>query len=233
MSGIYNAATKAALIVFLTIILFFGEVVLQMWFVAIVLTALLWFASLMWNNWRGATELILLERITTFLARLIDSLMIYLIWEGHPFAELAICIPIYFALCVGFVLIYDWRTSRGVKMLALEELNNFKESKLVREDYESHIFKWIWDNFVQWLLKREIALFLVGSVFVLDPNFVTLFLRKGTRSDIWDFFQITLPSAAHCVISWTIIYFLALKGIWSYEETIIGAIKFVMRIIVR
>lgn len=231
--GIINAATNAALIIFLTLLILLSEIVFQMWFVVAALAGFLWLVSLVRNNWRGAVELVLLERVTTFLARLIDIIMIYLIWKGHPFVELAICIPAYLALCVAFVLIYDWRASKGVKLLALEKLSNFKKSKLVREDYDSHRFKWIWDNFIQWLLKREVIFFLIGSVFFFDPYFVTLLLRKGARSDLRDFFRITLPSVTHCVVSWTIVYGLAIKGIWSYEETLNEILAFMIRIIIR
>jgi hypothetical protein len=231
--GIFNAATNAALIIFLAIFMLFGEVAFQLWFITAVIVGFLWIISLVMNNWRGATEFVLLERISTLLTRCIDSLMIYLIWKGHPIIELVICIPIFFALCVGFVLIYDWRISKGIKMPIMEELVSLKGKRLKCKNYKRRYLKWAWDNLVQWLLRREIMLFLIGSVFVLDPNFVTLLLRRGVQSNLRDFLRITLPSVIHCVVSWTIIYYLAIKGIWSYEETLNGILDFLVRIIVR
>lgn len=208
-----------------------SEGIFEWWFTAISSACFLWFGLLLRNNWLRAAELILLERVNTFFARLIDLLMVYLLWKGYLVAELTICIPAYFALCVGFVWTYDWRVSKGAKLLSLEKLQSFKNSELDRKEYVSHHFKWIWDKFLQWILKRDTTIFLIGSIFVLDPNFVTLILRSGSKSWHRDFLKITLPSVVYCVVAWTVIYSLAIKGIWSYEETIGDILKFIFRII--
>lgn len=230
MSGRFNAAKHAALVIFLTLLMILGGSVFRLWAIAIASLIFLWLASLVKNNWRGTAELVLLERATTFFARLIDSLMIYLLWTDHFVAELAICVPLYFVLCVCFVSIYDWRASRGIKLLSLEKLQEFKNIRLDRKNFSAYS-SWLRDRILQWILRKNITLFLVGSVFFFDPNFVTLLLRKSSRSWLGDFIKITLPSVIYSTIAWTIIYILAIRGMWSYEEVIDNILRILFRAI--
>jgi hypothetical protein len=148
------------------------------------------------------------ERILTVLTRiLIDAPMIYLFVRGWNVLAVAIgfiawCFIYYSAIMYA----YDFFSKRGYDLLGLNKLNAYSEKK----DGGANFF----DRVLYWAMKRRITIFLVGSIFLLDPDTVALLLRKkGERG-----YRILFYSVSYSIIIWSVIYWLGVKGYGHFSS---------------
>jgi hypothetical protein len=145
---------------------------------------------------------VLTERVLTVLTRvLVDIPMVYLFLEGFNFIGVAsVFIVWYFIFCLAVIYIYDYCADKGHDLLGINYIVGLKDQEIKRNE----IFK----RFARWIVKRRITIFLVGSLFELDPDIVTLLLRKkGERG-----FKVLFYSVAYSIITWSVIYWLGVKG---------------------
>lgn len=126
----------------------------------------------------------------------LSVVMIYfLLNHGIVFTFLTIT-PSYFLYCIFVVIVYDFFLERGCDLLEIENL---------RSNGASH-------KFLGWILRRRATIFFVGSCIQLDPDLVTLLLRKN-RKTLWlNSLTITLPSTVISMTFWTAVYASAIKG---------------------
>jgi hypothetical protein len=68
-----------------------------------------------------------------------------------------------------------------------------------------------------WILRRKTTIFLFGSPFFLDPDLVTLLLRKKNYFTWRECLKITLPSVIQCIMVWALIFQLGVWG-WKYFQ---------------
>ena len=145
---------------------------------------------------------ILTERILTVLTRvLIDAPMIYLFVKDFSIIEVAgIFIVWSFMFYLAVIYVYDYCAKRGYDLLGLNYLAGLKEQDLHR--------KQIMQRIARWIVRRRITIFLVGSVFELDPDVVAILLRKkGERG-----FEVLFYSVVYSITIWSVIYWLGVKG---------------------
>lgn len=147
-------------------------------------------------------KVVLVERILTVLTRaLIDAPMIYLFVKGSSIIEVA---SIFIIWCLVFysavIYIYDYCVTKGEDLLGLNYLVGLKDQNIPKKQ----IFKRI----ARWIVKRRITIFLVGSIFELDPDVVAILLRKkGERG-----FKVLFYSVVYSIIVWSVIYWAGVKG---------------------
>jgi hypothetical protein len=123
------------------------------------------------------------------------AMIYFLLNYGIVFTFLTIT-PSYFLYCIFVVAIYDFFLERGCDLLEIENL---------RSNGASH-------KFLGWILRRRATIFFVGSCIQLDPDLVTLLLRKN-RKTLWlNSLTITLPSTVISMTFWTVVYVSAIKG---------------------
>ncbi len=147
------------------------------------------------------------ERILTILTRvLIDAPMIYLFTKGWSILTVS---TTFIAWCFIYYLVvifaYDYFFSeKGYDLLGLEYLNDYSDKKDCVK---------FWDKMLHWIMKRRAAIFLVGSVFLLDPDTVAILLRKkGARG-----YGILFYSVSYSIIVWSVIYWLGVKGYGQFS----------------
>lgn len=138
------------------------------------------------------------------VSRLMDGLIVWII-IFHGFAlSVAICTPIFFLICVHWLRIYQRFQNEGIDLQKISYLRSLHKKPK----------KSCGEKITAWILKSRKTIFFVGSPFVLDPDLVTLLLRKKSHFAWRECFKITLPSAALCVFVWAAIYQL---GIWGFK----------------
>lgn len=152
------------------------------------------------------------ERAITVATRVLTDapMLAILAWDssvtGIATAFIAIT-PISFLLCVSVVMASDAAHKKtGVDWTGLETLRELEHEVLEEK-------RWIY-RILQWILRSPRLIFWVGSWFYLDPDYVTLLLRKKGEGYIHVFLRITLPSAVLGMVVWTATYWAAVKGFW-------------------
>lgn len=147
------------------------------------------------------------EKVLGILTRLVDVLMIYYIWTDQVNGVVKAFIvgtPINFALCSAIICINEAFKKKGYDMTGLGDLK-----KMTHNKYDSHQYA---RRFVSWVLKKQTTIFLIGSWFYLDPDYVTLLLHDEKKSIYKSLIKITLPSVIYAMIIWTFIYQAAFRG---------------------
>lgn len=136
------------------------------------------------------------------ISRLVDGIILWIIIFYGFFPSVAICTLIFFFICVHWLKIYQRFQDEGIDLQKINYLRNLhlKLKKSCRE------------KFTVWILKRRMTIFFIGSPFILDPDLVTLLLRKEEYFTWRECFKITLPSAGQCILTWAGIYQLGVLG---------------------
>lgn len=152
-------------------------------------------------------KFLIMERVLGALTRTVDVLMIYFIWTDPKFGALKaffIGTPLNFALCAFIVYSNDVLVRKGYDITGLEELRQLAHKQYRREQYIR--------RFTAWMLCRRRTIFLIGSWFYLDPDYVTLLLQDR-RDSVWvNILKITLPSVILAMAIWTPLYWSAFQG---------------------
>lgn len=150
---------------------------------------------------------IVTERVITFLTRIVDALMIYFIWTIPDYGVVYAFVVggiVYFVLCASVIYINDVFLRNGYDITGIEELRQMAHRSYPQKNWVKRL--------VSWMLKRKTTIFLVGSWFYLDPDYVTLLLRDKDKGLVASLTKITLPSVIISMAVWTPIYWCACKG---------------------
>ncbi len=150
---------------------------------------------------------IITERIITGLAHLVSVGMIYFIWtdpEYGVYKAFFFMTPVYLAICVATVYISDLLMKKGYDVTGVEELRLMVNRPYTQGQYVK--------RFVQWILKRKLSIFFIGSCFHLDPPYVTLLLRDKNKGLMANSLLITTPSVILSMFVWTVIFWSAFRG---------------------
>jgi len=138
------------------------------------------------------------------VSRLVDGLILWIIFFHGFTLSIAICTPIFFFICVHWLKIYQRFQNEGIDLQKISYLHSLHKKPK----------KSCGEKTTVWILKRKATIFLFGSAFFLDPDLVTLLLRKKSHFTWRECFKITLPSAGQCILVWAAIYQL---GVWGFK----------------
>jgi len=150
---------------------------------------------------RGLT---IVERILTdgpviwILAR--DSSERGILWAS------VVCTLISVVVYIAVVFVSDVAYKRGVDVTGLETLRQLEYAVLEPRQW----FK----RLIRWMLQSRRLIFWIGSWFYLDPDYVTLLLRKKEEGYAAAFLKITLPSVFLSVVVWVALWWAAVQGFW-------------------
>lgn len=160
----------------------------------------------------------LAERAITFATRVFTDvpMLAILAWDSGVkglVTTFVVVTPIYLVFCVGVVLISDAGLKRGLDLTGLETLRELEHSVLEKKQWFKRIIRRI--------LRSRRLIFWVGSWFYLDPDYVTLLIRKKEEGYISTFFKITLPSVIISMVVWLGVWWAAVQGflwaVWMLE----------------
>ncbi len=152
---------------------------------------------------------IVAERIITVVTRVVtDVPMLAILAWNSGFKGLvvafAVVTPIYLLLCIDIVIVSDAALKRGWDATGLETLRGLEHEVLEKK-------QWV-KKFVQRILRSRRLIFWVGSWFYLDPDYVTLLLRKKEDGYASTFLKITLPSVLLSMVVWLGVWWAAVQG---------------------
>lgn len=160
----------------------------------------------------------LAERVITVATRVFTDVPILAIlaWDsGIPGLATAFFVvtPISLLLCIGIVLMSDEGLKRGLDLTGLETLRELEHSVLEERQWFKRIIRRI--------LRSRKLIFWVGSWFYLDPDYVTLLIRKKEEGYLSTFIRITLPSVVLGMVVWLGVWWAAVQGfrwaVWMLE----------------
>lgn len=166
-------------------------------------------------------HVIIAERVITIVTRVVTDVPMVLIlaWDSSLrgiITAFAVITPIYLLLCINIVLGSDAAQKRGLDLTGLETLRELEHAVLRRNQW----FK----RLVQRVLSSKRSIFWVGSWFYLDPDYVTLLVRKKEEGYASTFLRITLPSVILSMVVWLGVYWAAVQGYrwaaWALEWVI-------------
>jgi hypothetical protein len=133
--------------------------------------------------------------------------MIYFIWTDPKFGVVYAFFVggvVYFAFCASIIYVNDVFVRNGYDITGIEELRQMADKHYPRKN-------WVKAS-VSWMLRRKTTIFLIGSWFYLDPDYVTLLLRDKEKSFWTNLVEITLPSVFISMMVWTPVWWCACKG---------------------
>lgn len=166
-------------------------------------------------------HVVIAERVITILTRVLTDvpMLAILAWDsslkGLMIAFLVVT-PISLILCINVVLASDVAQKRGLDLTGLETLRELEHETLTKG-------QWV-KRFIRWMLMSKRLIFWIGSWFYLDPDYVTLLLRKKGEGYVSTFLRITLPSVVLGMVVWLGVYWAAVQGYrwasWALEWAI-------------
>jgi len=152
-------------------------------------------------------KFLIAERLLGLVARTVDVVMIYFIWTDPifgPMKAFVIGVPMNFAISATVVYINEIFVRSGYDVTGLEELRQMAHTTYQKKQYVK--------RFVSWILRRQMTIFLIGSWFYLDPDYVTLLLQER-KNNVWsNIWKITFPSVILAMLVWTPVYWGAYQG---------------------
>ena len=152
---------------------------------------------------------VLAERVITVVTRVVTDVPMVAILALDPSIQglvtaFVIVTPIYFLLCVGVVIGSDAALRLGLDMTGLETLRELEHEVLEEK-------KWL-QKLIRKIIRSRKLIFWIGSWFYLDPDYVTLLLRKKEDGYLLTFLQITLPSVVINMVVWLGVWWFAVQG---------------------
>lgn len=151
------------------------------------------------------SRFLLIGRVAGIGEKLLDVLVISLIIKVGIVAEFFIVVPLYACYCMGMVVAYDYFLAKGYDFVGLEYLRNMERGKVERKQFVQ--------RFLRSVMRRRYSIFCIGSVAQMNPDGVTLLLRKDRTSTLRNFLGITLPSTVLSIAFWTTVFKLGIMGV--------------------
>jgi len=153
---------------------------------------------------------ILSERVITILTRFVDALIIWFLTMDPEHGingitkAFVIVTPIYLAACILVVLGNDIAIKKGWDPIGIEGFRQLEHAVLLKNQW----FK----RLVRRILMSKRLIFWIGSWFYIDPDYVTLLIRKKEEGYLVTFLRITLPSVLISMVVWLGIYWAGFQG---------------------
>ena len=155
------------------------------------------------------SRFLLIGRVAGIGEKLLDILVISLIIKVGVIAEFLIVVPLYSCYCTGIIVAYDYFLEKGYDFAGLEYLRNMQKGKVEKKKF----FK----RFLRSVMRRRYSIFWIGSVAQINPDGVTLLLRKDRTSTLRNFLGITLPSTVLSIAFWTTMFKLGIMGVAYFK----------------
>jgi hypothetical protein len=155
------------------------------------------------------SRFLLIGRVMGIGEKLLDILVIFLIIKVGIIGEFLIVVPLYSCYCMGIVVAYDYFLEKGYDFVGLEYLRNLQKGKIEKKRF----FK----RFLRSVMRRRYSIFWIGSVAQMNPDGVTLLLRKDRSSTLSNFLGITLPSTLLSIAFWTTVFKLGIMGVAYFK----------------
>lgn len=145
------------------------------------------------------------ERIITIATRVFTDVPMLALIIADPKLGWLKCMlyvtPLYVLVCAGIVYISDRFHENGVDITGIEEM------RMIRGSGELKKRQFI-KRFIRWFMHREVLIFWIGSWFYLDPDYVTLMIRKKGDSFLKTTLTLTVPSVLVSMFFWSTLYWL-------------------------
>jgi hypothetical protein len=155
------------------------------------------------------SRFLLIGRVMGIGEKLLDILVISLIIKVGIIAEFLIVVPLYSCYCTGIIVAYDYFLEKGYDFVGLEYLRNMQKGRVEKKKF----FK----RFLRSVMRRRYSIFWIGSVAQINPDGVTLLLRKDRTSTLKNFLGITLPSTVLSIAFWTTVFKLGITGVAYFK----------------
>ncbi|MBI5133821.1 MAG: hypothetical protein HZA81_00305 [Candidatus Taylorbacteria bacterium] len=144
------------------------------------------------------------ERIITVATRIFTDVPMLAFIVGDPefgwLKAIVFVTPLYVMVCIAIVLISDFFLKNGVDITGIEEARALSDENLTHNQFTA--------RFVRWFTKRRLLIFWVGSIYYLDPDYVTLLLRRKEDGLMKTTIKITVPSVLLSMLFWSTLYWL-------------------------
>ncbi len=155
------------------------------------------------------SRFLLIGRVMGIGEKLLDVLVIFLIIKLGIIAEYLIVVPLYSCYCMGIVMAYDYFLGKGYDFVGLEYLRNMQRGTLEKKKF----FK----RFLRTVMRRRYSIFWIGSVAQINPDGVTLLLRRDRTSTLRNFLGITVPSTALSLAFWSVVFKMGIMGVAYFK----------------
>ena len=151
------------------------------------------------------------------ISRLTDTLMIGLIVKHGLWMEMAIIQPLYLLICIWNMVIYDKFQQKGFDLLQINTIRKRVKRPINTKTGLISLIKVLPDLILKKTMERRWAMLIFGSLFFFEADIVTLLLRKKQKVTFEEIFKITLPSNLICITTWSIIFWLGVKGFMYFK----------------
>ena len=145
------------------------------------------------------------ERIITIATRVFTDVPMLAFIMTDPVFGWVKCMlyitPLYVFFCAVVIFVSDYFHANGIDITGIEEMRTIRSSQELKK-------RQFIKRFIKWFMHREVLIFWIGSWFYLDPDYVTLMIRKKGDSFLKTILTITVPSVLVSMFFWTTLYWL-------------------------
>lgn len=142
------------------------------------------------------------ERIITVATRIFTDVPMLAFVLGDPqygwLKAMLYVTPLYILVVIAIVAVCDLFHKKGIDITGIEEMRSISNEELGKRQYVK--------RFIAWFMKRESSIFWIGSWFYLDPDYVTLMLRRKGDSFLKTLVKLVIPSVLISMLVWTTLY---------------------------
>lgn len=176
---------------------------------------------------RKVAQAVVIERLLSFADKFVDIAMIVALIIWGPMA----CFLVGFVAALIFCIIV-LEIELRYRATGVEHLRDWAYAAEERIYRPSSIFL----RMAQWVARQFRRLFkallrvmfrsywltlLIGSVFYLESDYVTLLLRRPNESRLSTYVRVMLPSVTWSIGVWTAIYWFSLEfALWAWYELV-------------
>lgn len=163
---------------------------------------------------RKVTSAFLTERALTLASKPIDAAMLSALVLWGPLACFGIGLALELAFCSALVLIQAYAVRRGNDFTSVSDVVSWIQEP-VSKDKSAVVYAL--QSGMKWLLRKSLGSYwpmvLIGSVFYLEPDYVTLMLKKPGETELSVILRVTLPASIWSIGVWTLIYWVGWESL--------------------
>lgn len=160
---------------------------------------------------RKITSAVVTERALSLLSKPIDAIMLFAVIAWGPVWCFVIGCFLELVFSVGIVYLHSHTVRKGYDFTGVNDVKEWICSP-VESTQSSSVFGTIRRVFLKslkWVLRKTVGsywpMILIGSVIYIEPDYVSLMLKKPGESNLSVIVRVTIPAVIWSIGLWTLV----------------------------
>lgn len=171
---------------------------------------------------RKVTSALVTERILSLLSKPIDAVMLFAVIAWGPVWCFVIGCILELIFCAGIIYLHGHSVRKGYDFTGVNDVRDWIFAPV--EGSRTHsLISAMWRFFlksIKWILRRTLGSYwpmvLVGSVIYIEPDYVSLMLKKQNETELSLICRVTIPAILWSIGFWTLIMWGGWEGVSQF-----------------